>query len=123
VLADMARCLVSIAKDRDVVERASNRSLVTYLAASAATQFGGDATLALAGAGDRASTQVRDIAIYLAHTKFSLTQKAAAEVFDQARQTATRAIQRVEAARDDGIFNWKLDQLELVIDHMMEEAA
>ncbi|MEQ9436050.1 hypothetical protein [Hyphomonas sp.] len=123
VLADMARCLAAIAEDRKMVAAASNRALMTYLAAASATQFGGDATLALSGARDQASTHVRDLMIYLAHTKFGLTQKEAGDVTGQSRQAATRAVQRIEARREDGVFNWKLDQLEMLIDQMMREAA
>lgn len=122
-LEDMARCLASIKRDKQTVAFAANRALMTYLAAVAATHFGGDATLALSGARDQASTHLRDLMVYLGNTKFSLTHKEAGAAMGQSRAAATRAIQRIEERREDGVFNWNLEQLEMLIDQILREAA
>lgn len=122
-ITDMVKCLASMHEDRRRVQEASDRALVTFLASVAACSFGGDASQAMLGAKDRGSGQIRDLAIYLAHTKFELSQARAATVFKLARQSGTRAVQRVEEAREDSVFNWKLEQVEQLIDQEMEAIA
>jgi len=46
---------------------------------------------------------------------FKLSHEAAGRPFNLSRPAATRAVQRIEDARDDAAFNWKLEQLELIL--------
>ena len=118
-----AEDLTLIVRARSEAERACQAALFTSLVVLAATRFGGQPPLALSGAGDRASQQLRDVAMYLMHTQFKFTQAQVAAVAGLVRYSAGRAIQRIEDARDDGVFNWKLQGLETLAADALRAAA
>lgn len=100
---------------RDRVAADSARALVWGIMPLAKKRFDGDVMLALTGAPDRQSKQLRDVAIYLAHTIYGLSHEAVGDVVDLHRSAASRAIARIEEARDDAVFNWKLEQVEMIL--------
>lgn len=58
----------------------------------------------------------RQVAIYLAHTRFGLSFSAAGAMFDRDRTTAAHACKTVEDCRDDPRFDAALDCLERAVD-------
>jgi chromosomal replication initiation ATPase DnaA len=58
----------------------------------------------------------RQVAIYLAHTRFGMSFSAAGAMFDRDRTTAAHACKTVEDCRDDPRFDAALDCLERAID-------
>lgn len=92
----------------DLADAGVLRAMILY----AASNIGGNPQLAMAGARDAASVRLREVAVYLAHTKLGLPQERAGRAVGLTRSGATRAIQRVEELRDDPGFNWQLHQIE-----------
>lgn len=108
---------------RAEAEAVSRRALYTALIISAQTKFGGNSNLALSGASDKSSVLLRDIALYLLHVCYRLTHEQCAELAGCRRYSASRSIRRIEEARSDSAFNWKLEGLEVLAGGRQEEAA
>ncbi|HXC56829.1 MAG TPA: helix-turn-helix domain-containing protein [Rhizomicrobium sp.] len=65
--------------------------------------------------GERSVAQARQIAMYLAHVVFAMDLASVARGFGRKRSTATYAIQRVEAMREDPEVNRTLGWLEATL--------
>lgn len=104
---------------RDAVRRVcelADAGILQAMILYAAANLGGNPKLAMAGARDAASVRLREVAVYLAHTKLGLPQERAGRAVGLTRSGATRAIQRVEELRDEPGFNWQLHQIEQALE-------
>jgi hypothetical protein len=92
------------------------RGSLTWLVDLAATCWPGRPAFVMQGARDRDSRHLRQVAIYLAHTALQIEEQVCATVFQLHKSQATRAVQAIEARRQEfPEFDSQLEQLEAVI--------
>lgn len=115
--------LAAVVQARARAEQASQSAIFTCLVVLAATLWGGNPQLALSGALDRSSQRLRDVALYIMNTRLSLSQGQLGQLTGAARNSVGRSIGRIETAREDGVFNWKLELMERLAEEALEGKA
>lgn len=81
--------------------------------AAVALEFGRpELSLDLEAKGDKQLVFSRQVAMYLMRTVFDINPTRTAELFRRDRSTVAHAIQVIEDAREDPVFNRKLIQIE-----------
>ena len=70
------------------------------------------ADLRAPGRGDRGAALARQVAMYLSHVVFAMPAAVVARAFGRERSTASHAVRRIEALRDDPALDRTLCRLE-----------
>jgi hypothetical protein len=99
----------------DQFRRDLTRAALSWVLQETSIVFGCDAGrtwLALTGARDRQSAQLRQVAIYIAHALLSLSEAECARIFGVSRSAAAKAVAAVEDRREDRRFGGKLQAVE-----------
>lgn len=91
------------------------RASLQWLVVLVTRRFEGNSHLVMCGSPDRQSVLVRQVAIYLAHTRLRIPEVDCARVFNLSKMAATRGLQAIEARRELPPYRLKLEWLELQI--------
>lgn len=111
------RCAMCRTETLDAVPRSD--SLKPIVEAAVSVVFAIDVGGMQSGSRGRAQVaQARQVAMYLAHCAFSLSQTEVGRIFNRDRTTVAHACALVEDRRDDPLFDRTLSNLEEIVQRL-----